>query len=85
MINPATFQTFDFKEWKQKIQQKKPDMPIGVRLIDMHEIVMKTGYSRSTINRWRKAGTFPDGTLYGSSTRCWLESDIDAWIYQGRG
>jgi predicted DNA-binding transcriptional regulator AlpA len=85
MINPATFQTFDFKEWKQKLQQKKPDMPIGVRLIDMHEIVMKTGYSRSTINRWRKAGTFPDGTLYGSSTRRWLESDIDAWIYQARG
>ncbi len=85
MNKPATFQTFDFQEWKQKLQQQKPDMPIGVRLIDMHEIAMKIGYSRSAINRWRKAGTFPYGRLYGSRTRRWLESEIDEWIYQERG
>ncbi|MDQ5769823.1 helix-turn-helix transcriptional regulator [Thiothrix subterranea] len=81
----TSLNTFDFQEWKQKLQHQKPEMPIGIRLIDMHEIVMKTGYSRSTINRWRKAGTFPYGTLYGTSTRRWLESEVDEWIYQARG
>lgn len=80
----ATFKTFDFQEWRQKLQHQKPEMPIGIRLIDMHEIVMKTGYSRSTINRWRKAGTFPYGTLYGT-TRRWLESEVDEWINKSRG
>ncbi len=85
MQKPATFKTFDFQEWKHKLQQQKPDMPIGIRLIDMHEVVIKTSYSRSTINRWRKAGTFPNGTLYSEKTRRWLESEIDAWINKNRG
>lgn len=78
-------QTFDFQHWKRKLKTQKPDIPEGIRLIDMHTIVMKTGYSRSTINRWRKAGTFPYGKIYGGTTRRWLESEIDAWILQNRG
>jgi predicted DNA-binding transcriptional regulator AlpA len=85
MKSLATLKPFDFQEWKQKLQYKKPEMPVGIRLLDMHEIVMKTSYSRSTINRWRKAGTFPYGTLYGNSTRRWLESEVDEWINKGRG
>ncbi|MEB4589511.1 AlpA family phage regulatory protein [Candidatus Thiothrix sp. Deng01] len=79
MERPAKIQTFNFEEWKQKLRQKKPETQPEDRALDMHEVVMRVGASRSSINRWRRAGTFPWGKKYGANMRRWLESEIKAW------
>lgn len=70
----------NFDQWKRQVQHQKPIFSLTDRSLTMHEIIAKTGASRTTINRWIKAGTFPSGRKYSHNMRRWLESEIDAWI-----
>lgn len=50
------------------------------RILRLPEVMARTGLSRTTIYRWRRAGRFPQAVRLG--TRCvgWIESELEAWI-----
>jgi prophage regulatory protein len=50
------------------------------RLIDLYEVVRRTGLSRSTIYNYISAGLFPRPRKLGLRRVAWLESDVNAWI-----
>ena len=50
------------------------------RILRWPEVEARTGLSRSTIYRWRRAGRFPPAVVMGARTVGWIESDVDAWI-----
>ena len=78
-------QGIDFLLWKQRIQHQKPQMPLNDRSLTMHKVVAKTGASRTSVNRWIKAGLFPKGRKYSHNMRRWLESEVDTWILSREG
>ena len=49
-------------------------------LIDIHAILKRIPYSRSTIYRLCKAGEFPESIKIGRNRVAWLERDVDQWI-----
>ena len=50
------------------------------QIIRLPEVLRRTGLSRSTLNRYEKAGTFPRRRKLGVRTVGWLESEIDYWM-----
>ena len=50
------------------------------RVLRLPEVMARTGLSRTTIYRWRRAGRFPQAVPLG--TRCvgWIESEVEAWL-----
>ena len=50
------------------------------RILRFPEVVARTGLSRSTIYRLRRAGRFPQPVVLGARAVGWLESVIDEWI-----
>lgn len=51
-----------------------------MKVLQLAEVVEKTGLSSSSIERREKDGTFPLRRETGPRRIGWLESDIDAWI-----
>ena len=52
------------------------------RILRLPEVMARTGLSRTTIYRWRRAGLFPQAVPLG--TRCvgFIESEIEAWLHE---
>lgn len=80
MAKAAKMQFFDFGDWKRKQQNRKVDLPLSDRALNVREVTEKTGMSKSTIYRWIRQGEFPNGKRFGKCSVRWLESVIDAWI-----
>lgn len=51
-----------------------------VTLIRLPAVLKKVGFSRPTINRKVKDGTFPRPKKIGLRAVAWIESDVDEWI-----
>ncbi|MDE2653701.1 MAG: AlpA family transcriptional regulator [Gemmatimonadota bacterium] len=49
-------------------------------MLRLPEVMARTGLSRTTIYRWRRAGRFPQAVPLG--TRCvgFIESELEAWL-----
>ena len=47
-------------------------------LLDLRQVIDRTGKKRATIYRDMLAGTFPKARKDGTRT-VWLESDLEAW------
>ena len=54
------------------------------RLLTSRQITEETGLHRSTINRLRQNGDFPEPIPTGPRGRRWRESDIRAWLAERR-
>lgn len=50
------------------------------QLIRRAEVERKTGLARSTIYELVKDGRFPAPIELTGRTRCWVASDVDAWV-----
>ena len=53
---------------------------LGLRLLDIDGVTLKTGLKRTAIYLRRKAGTFPAPVALGSRTARWRSDEIDRWI-----
>lgn len=51
-----------------------------VRIIDINEVMRRTGLARSTIYRRRKDRTFPQAVWTSIRRIGWLDVRIDRWI-----
>ena len=49
-------------------------------LIKLHEVILLTRRSKSSINADIKNGTFPPSIKIGKRSVAWKKADIDAWI-----
>lgn len=52
--------------------------PIG-RLLSITDVKRETSFSRTTIWRRIKEGTFPKPLKLGVQKRAWRESDVEKW------
>ncbi len=50
-----------------------------MRLINLTEVMLRTGFRKTAIYSWIKDGTFPLPDKIGSSAR-WSLEEIEAWI-----
>lgn len=55
----------------------RPDAP--GRFLKIREVSRETSFSRTTIWRRVKDGTFPAPISLGGRSRAWTERDIEAW------
>lgn len=55
------------------------------RLIRLHEVLHRTGLSRSTVYRRMELGQFPKPYPLGGRIVAWAESEIDRWIAEKLG
>ena len=50
------------------------------RLIRLHDVMARTGLSKTTIWRHTRSGEFPKSVNLTSGTVGWVEEEIDDWI-----
>lgn len=50
-----------------------------MRLINLSEVMLRTGFKKTAIYSWVKDGTFPLPVKIGSSAR-WSLEEVEAWI-----
>lgn len=50
-----------------------------MRLINLSEVMLRTGFKKTAIYSWVKKGTFPQPVKIGRSTR-WSSEEVEAWI-----
>ena len=50
------------------------------RLLRITDVVRLTTMSRTTIDRWVKAGRFPAPIWLGEKSQRWHESEVLAWL-----
>ena len=50
------------------------------RLIRLREVMARTDFSRSTIYRKMRDGSFPEAVKTGDRAVRWRESEIEAWL-----
>lgn len=60
---------------------QKSEMTCWLTLFEVLEIV---GVSRVTLDRWIKAGDFPEGYRHGKARR-WAVHEVEAWLLSRRG
>lgn len=51
-----------------------------MKLLRETEVCDRTGYSRQSLWRLERAGSFPARLRLGANRVAWLESDIDEWL-----
>jgi len=51
-----------------------------MRVLRIQEVEDRVGVTRSTIDRWEKAGKFPARRQLGEGAVGWLETEIDEWL-----
>lgn len=56
-----------------------PNLPLP-RILDLKEVIHRTGFSKSQIYRLMKAGAFPKRFERSKRRVGWLESEIVVWI-----
>ena len=52
------------------------------RILRLREVMARTGLSRTTIYRWRRAGRFPQPVRLGTRNVGWIESELEAWMVE---
>ena len=50
------------------------------KLIQMPEVLARTGLSRTTLFRFRRAGVFPEAVRVGANKVAWREAEVVAWM-----
>ncbi len=50
-----------------------------MRLIDLNEVMLITGFKKTAIYSWVKSGEFPHPVRIGRSAR-WSLEEVEAWI-----
>ena len=50
------------------------------RILRLPEVMARTGLSRTTIYRWRRAGRFPQAVPLGTRNVGWIETELEAWF-----
>jgi predicted DNA-binding transcriptional regulator AlpA len=67
--------------------RKKPSInaplappPMGVRLLDKHEVCEIVGVSYPTLWAWMRAQKFPRSRVAGRGSSRWLSTEVDAWL-----
>lgn len=53
---------------------------MGVRLIRLPEVIHRVGFSRASIYKMIREGTFPRQHKIGPRAVAWTEKSIDDWI-----
>jgi len=51
-----------------------------MRVLRIHEVENRVGVTRSTIDRWEKAGKFRARRQLGRGAVGWLETEINEWL-----
>lgn len=51
-----------------------------MRVLGIQKVEERVGVTRSTIDRWEKAGRFPARRQLGEGAVGWLETEIDEWL-----
>jgi prophage regulatory protein len=49
-------------------------------ILRLHDVMLRTGLSRSTIYKYMSVGEFPKPVRLGSKAVGWRDRDIDEWI-----
>lgn len=50
------------------------------RLVPTKDVLKLVGMSRSTLDRWRARGDFPQPAIKQGKTKLWLIGDIHNWL-----
>jgi len=83
-VSPNTFQIDPYLPYDSGMATRAPisdSAPAPTVLIDIYEVVRRTGYERSTIYSYIKQGTFPRPVKNRRSSR-WDEAEVQQWIDQ---
>lgn len=61
---------------------RPPHTPLPPRLLRLPAVLERVGVSKSTLQRWIRAGTFPAGVALTPtrSTVAWSAAAVDSWI-----
>jgi len=51
-----------------------------MRMLRIQELEDRVGVTRSTIDRWERAGRFPTRRQLGVGAVGWLEAEVDEWL-----
>jgi prophage regulatory protein len=51
-----------------------------MRMLRIQELEDRVGVTRSTIDRWERAGRFPTRRQLGEGAVGWLETEVDEWL-----
>ena len=57
-------------------------MLMNTRILRWRVVAPIIGYSRMTIARMEKTGTFPQRIRIGNGSGGWLEHEVEAWLAQ---
>lgn len=52
------------------------------RFMRLHEVLQRTGKSRSTLYSNVSEGKFPEPVNLGGRSVAWLESEVDTWMQE---
>ena len=52
------------------------------RMLRLHEVIRRTGMSRSSIYKAMSENRFPAQISLGARSVAWLEDEIDEWLQQ---
>jgi prophage regulatory protein len=55
-----------------------------IKVLKVEEVIQLTRLSRSTINRLKQLGKFPEPIRLSDRSIGWLEDDIQGWILNAR-
>ncbi len=55
------------------------------RLLTQAEVISITGLPRTSIWRYRQAGTFPEPVKVGSCNVLFRSAEISTWMFENRG
>lgn len=58
----------------------KPETSKPERVLRLHDVLNRTGVSRSTLYAMIKTGEFPSPIALGPNSRGWLESVTEEWV-----
>jgi prophage regulatory protein len=56
-----------------------PDKPVLRRMMTEAEVLAAVPFSRTTLWRREKEGTFPRSSYYSANRRAWFEDEVALW------
>ncbi|MDE2761335.1 MAG: AlpA family transcriptional regulator [Gemmatimonadota bacterium] len=60
--------------------QTQPRTTSPIRFVRLHEVMARTGLSRSTIYVMMAEGRFPKPVPLGERSVGWIESELEEWL-----
>ncbi len=74
----GTKRTTTSRAMSEQRSEQKAIPPI--RFVRLHEVMARTGVSRSTIYVWVAEGRFPKPVPLGERSVGWIESELEEWL-----